>query len=117
MLSAPHGAICAALLPAAIAVNVQALRNRAAGNPALAKYEEMARILTGNGQAQAEDAAKWTTELCQKLAVSSLTELGLNREQIPGLVEKVRKASSMKANPLPLTDSEITEIAEHSLRI
>jgi alcohol dehydrogenase class IV len=117
MLSAPHGAICAALLPAAIAVNVQALRKRAAGNPALAKYEEMARILTGNGQAQAEDAAKWTTELCQKLAVSSLTELGLNREQIPGLVEKVRKASSMKANPLPLTDSEITEIAEHSLRI
>ncbi len=117
MLSAPHGAICAALLPAAIAVNIRALRERAAGNPALAKYEEIARILTSNALAQAEDAAKWTAELCQKLAVSSLSELGLNREQIPGLVEKAQRASSMKGNPLPLTDAEIAEIAERSLRI
>lgn len=117
MLSAPHGGICAALLPSAIAVNIQALRKRAAGNPALAKYEEAARILTGDGQAHAEDTVEWTAELCQKLAVSSLSELGLSRDQIPGLAEKAQRASSMKANPLPLTEAEIAEIAERSLRI
>jgi alcohol dehydrogenase class IV len=34
---------------------------------------------------------------------------------VPRLVEKARAASSMKANPLPLTDEELTEIARRSL--
>lgn len=115
MLTAPHGAICAALLPHAIAVNVQALRSRAPGNPALRKYDEVARILTGNTQARAEDAASWTGTLCRKLSVAPLGVLGLRREQIPTLVERAQKANSMKANPLPLAAEELAHIAERSL--
>jgi alcohol dehydrogenase class IV len=114
MLSAPHGAICAALLPYAVAVNIRALRERAAGHPALAKYEETARILTGTGAAQAEDLTGWIAELCTRLAVGSLRDLAFHRDQLPTLVEKAQKASSMRANPLALTDAEIAEIAERS---
>lgn len=115
MLSAPHGAICAALLPHAVAINIRALRERAPDHPALAKYQDTARILTGNRQARAEDAISWIVELCTRLAVHSLGDLGLHCEQIPVVVEKAQKASSMKANPLPLTDAEIADIAQRSL--
>ena len=114
MLSAPHGAICAALLPQAMAMNIRALRERAPDRPALAKYEEAARILTGNREARAEDATQWIVELCTRLAVGSLGDLGLHRDQIPVLVENAQKTSSMTANPLPLTEAEIAEIAERS---
>jgi hypothetical protein len=35
--------------------------------------------------------------------------------RIPELVTKARAASSMKGNPLPLTDAELVEIAAASL--
>lgn len=114
MLSASHGAICAALLPHAVAMNIRALRERAADHPALEKYEETARILTGNREAGPENVTNWIAELCTRLAVVPLGDLGLKQDQIPALVEKAQKASSMKANPIPLTDAEIAEIAERS---
>lgn len=114
MLSAPHGAICAALLPHAIALNIQALRNRAPGHDALRKYAEAAAILTCDVQAHPEDGALWVSLLCRKLAVASLGLLGLRGEQIPVLVEKAQSASSMKSNPLPLTVAELTELVERA---
>ncbi len=115
MIPAPHGAICAALLAQAMAVNIQALRARAAGHASLKKYREAAVLLTGDADADAEDAASWTGMLCGKLSVAPLGMLGLRREQIPALVEKAQRANRMKGNPLPLTPAELSEIVERSL--
>src|SRR5208283_1454120 len=67
MFPAPHGAICAAVLPHAMDVNVRALRQRAPGSGALRRYEEVARILTDNPHASAEDGVRWTAEICRRL--------------------------------------------------
>jgi alcohol dehydrogenase class IV len=115
MLNAPHGGLCAAVLPHAIAVNIRALRERAAGSESLQRYREAARTLTANGNAEAEDCVKYVAELCQQLSVPPLGTYGLKPEQIPELVEKAARASSMKSNPIQLTARELTEIAERAL--
>ncbi len=114
MFPAPHGATCAAVLPHAMEVNVRALRSRAPGNPALARYGEVARLLTGNPQAEAEEGVAWTRELCKRLEVAPLRTWGVGSADIPALVEKAAKASSMKGNPIVLTPEEMTEILERA---
>jgi alcohol dehydrogenase class IV len=115
MLHAPHGALCAAVLPYGMAQNIEALRTRAPGHPSLLKYREAAHILTGVADAEPEDAVVWVRGLCQDLEIPTLRTYGLDRSQIPELVAKAAHASSMKANPLPLASSELTEIIEQAL--
>ncbi|MDY7227352.1 iron-containing alcohol dehydrogenase [Hyalangium rubrum] len=115
MFQAPHGAVCAALLAATLEVNLRALQARAAAHPALPRFQEVAALLTGRPEARAEEAITWVQELCQALSVPGLRRYGLTEAEVPRLVEKARVASSMKANPLVLTDEELTEIALRSL--
>ena len=49
------------------------------------------------------------------LEVPGLSRYGMTAARIPELVTKARAASSMKGNPLPLTDAELVEIAAASL--
>ncbi len=115
MFQSPHGAVCAALLAASLEVNLRALRARAPEHPSLSRFQEAAALLTGRAEARAEDAIAWVKELCQALGVPGLRRYGLTEAEVPRLVEKARVASSMKANPLVLTDEELTEIAVRSL--
>lgn len=110
MIEAPHGAICASLLPHVMAVNVEALKARMPGSDALIKYEEMAKILTGDEGATAEDGVVWVSDLCGALELKSLGELGLTEGAVAEAVEKGRQASSMKGNPVVLTDGELEAI-------
>jgi alcohol dehydrogenase class IV len=115
MFQAPHGAVCAALLASTLEVNLRALRARAPDHPALARFQEVAALLTGRAEARAEEAITWVRELCQALRIPGLRRYGLTEAEVPRLVEKAKVASSMKANPLALTDEELTEIATRSL--
>src|SRR2546430_3381216 len=69
MFPAPHGAVCAALLPHAVEINVEALRARAPHSEALRRYETVGRLLTGQPHASAEDAVWWLTEICERLEI------------------------------------------------
>jgi alcohol dehydrogenase class IV len=120
MLGAPHGAICAALLPHVLAVNLRALRERAPSpgrDASLARFDELAALVTGApaGSVTADQGVTWIASLCQRLDTPGLGRLGLEPERIPELVAKARGASSMKGNPLPLTDAELTAIATLAL--
>lgn len=110
MYDAPHGAICAALLPHATAVNLRAMREREPNNPALNRYTEAARILTGNSAAQAEDLLPWLGELVAHLDIRPLSAYGIVASDFPTIVEKSANASSMKGNPITLTSKELIEI-------
>jgi alcohol dehydrogenase class IV len=110
--SAPHGAICAALLPQVMAMNLRALRQRDPNGPALARYEEAAWWLAGDMKAKADDGLKWVRALVLDLNVPRLGSFGVRREDFPDLVARAAKASSMKANPIVLTPAELTEILE-----
>jgi len=103
---APHGAVCAALLPHVMRVNLQAADARAPQSNVRARYEIIARILTQNPAAQAEDGIEWVTALCRDLAIPPLRHYGIEQRHFEMLSEKAAQASSMKANPLPLTHEE-----------
>ena len=109
LFAAPHGAICAAVLPHATAINVQALRARAPKSPALRRYDEVARLLTGHPNAVAEDAVDWMARICRQLEIPPLGNYGVSQADIPELVEKAARASSMKGNPIVLTPAELRE--------
>jgi alcohol dehydrogenase class IV len=107
---APHGAICAALLPHVMAANIHALRQRdMAGGDALRRYDEVARLLTGNTGATADDGVKWVRKLVADLQIPRLGEFGVREEHIADLIAKAANASSMKANPIALTPEELAE--------
>lgn len=107
---APHGAICAAILPYGIEINLRALRARAPQSGALGRYQEVARLLTGRANATAEDAITWTREICQELKISPLKAYGIKEQEVPELIAEAAKASSMKGNPLLLTPEELREV-------
>ncbi len=115
MFEAPHGAVCAAILPSGMRANIEALRDDHPQSPALERYRAIARILTGDPEAIPEDGAQWVQSLAHKLAIPSLAAYGIGTRDIPALVEKAARASSMKANPVVLTPARLTQVIENSL--
>jgi alcohol dehydrogenase class IV len=113
--SAPHGAICAALLSHVMAMNLRALRQRDPHGAALFRYEEAAAWLTGDPKAKADDGVKWVRALVFDLKVPPLGSFGIQREHLADLITKAAKSSSMKANPIVLTPEELNEILEQAL--
>jgi alcohol dehydrogenase class IV len=112
---APHGAVCATLLPHVMEANLRALRQRQPAAETLRRYEEVARLVTGNASATADAGVEWVRELVADLGIPSLGHYGLKREHIAALVEKASHASSMKANPIPLTPDELGGVLERAL--
>jgi alcohol dehydrogenase class IV len=115
MYPAPHGAVCAALLPYVFEVNVRALRARDPGGEALRRYDEIARIVTGTPAAKADGGMDWIAGLCERLQIPPLRAYGLHPESIAPLVEKAARASSMRANPIELNPEELSAILIYSI--
>jgi alcohol dehydrogenase class IV len=114
MFGGAHGAICARLLPHVMEVNVRALRARMENSPALQRYQEIARILTGNDSAEVDDGVVWVQDLCRALEIPSLASYGMTESDLPSMVEKSAAASSMRGNPIELTPDELREILERA---
>ena len=112
---APHGAVCAALLPHVMAANVRALRQRQPGSAVLRRYDEIGCLVTGAANATAEDGINWVRKLVIDLDIPPLSRYGLKAEHGAELVKKAGAASSMKANPIVLTPEELAEVLAHAM--
>ncbi len=110
MWKAPHGAVCAALLPAVMRANLAALAARAPSDPALGRYRELDGILSSGA-----DASLWAADLAKSVGIVGLASMGVTIGDIPLLVEKAKAASSMRGNPIVLTNEELTEIVSASM--
>lgn len=115
MFDAPHGAICAWLLPYVMEANIRALRERAPESLSLQRYDEIARILTGNSTAVAVDGVRWVHDLCQAMQVPALSQYGYTAQDADSLCEKAAVASSMQGNPIKLTNEELHQIVAAAL--
>lgn len=113
MVGAPHGALCAALLPFSLEVNLRALREREPASPVLARMSDIAVWLCGSEEPEA--AIEWLGALQGDLGIPGLAAWGLRHADLPDLVARAKVASSMRGNPIALTDEELFEIAERSL--
>lgn len=126
MFPAPHGAVCAALLPHVMAANLRALqrcgdtpagsqRSRGATSFTALRYDEVARIVTGNAAATAADGVAWVGQLVRELNIPKLSAYGIGFTHVPELVAKATNASSMKANPVTLAPEELSAILRAAL--
>jgi len=109
----PHGTGCAILLAAATRANLAALAARDPGSPALAGYAEAGRILAGD-RGLSDERARETLEATlagwtEALQIPRLADAGVAPRDLPGLVAESR-GSSMRTNPVVLSDAEIAGI-------
>jgi alcohol dehydrogenase len=106
----PHGVACGTLVAACTAINIDALRSRAPDSVALDKYAEAAAILCNRSfsrrkiarQALINLLVEWT----DRLNLPRLGDYGLAASGLDHVVAHAR-GSSMKTNPVLLTDAEI----------
>jgi alcohol dehydrogenase class IV len=115
----PHGTVCAGLLPHVMAANVQALRAQAADHPWLTRYATIGRTLTGHGNLADEDAIEAGTQFIRDLAcqleIPGLAQFGLGPDQIEAMVALARQASSMRYNPVVLSEPSLADILRRAL--
>lgn len=119
MFPIPHGAACGATLVAGTGANIAALETRAPGDPALDRYATAGRILAGlpgsTSDADARAVLLGTLEgWCRELAFPGLTSFGVTTADVERLVAASR-GSSMRTNPVELTDEEVAEVVRASL--
>ena len=100
MFDAPHGAVCAALLPQSFAINAKHAPKR---------FGEVAKMLG------TDDGATWLRELASDLKIPGLVSYGITDDDFPVIIEKAKCASSMKANPVDLSDDELADILQAAL--
>ncbi len=111
----PHGVACGTLVAAATDTNIASLRAREPAHPVLEKYAQVGRLLSKDARLAPADAqaslvsllAGWTREL----GLPSLAHYGMTHADIPRVVAHSR-GSSMKTNPVHLSDAELATILE-----
>ncbi|MBZ0106105.1 MAG: iron-containing alcohol dehydrogenase [Sulfuricella denitrificans] len=108
-----HGVACGTLLEAATRINIEVMETRDPANPALAKYARAGRMLGGKPQENDAGAraillhvlAEWT----ERMHLPRLGEFGVTEADVAHVVANCR-GSSMKTNPVELSDSEVGKI-------
>jgi alcohol dehydrogenase class IV len=119
MSSIPHGAACGATLVAGTAANISALEARAPDDPALDRYATAGRILAGLPGATSGPEARAALlvtldEWRRELAIPGLASFGVTAADVERLVAASR-GSSMRTNPVELTDEEVAGVIRASL--
>jgi alcohol dehydrogenase class IV len=112
MFDAPHGAVCAALMPAVMQVNSELLEAQGGNEAILGRFREIGRWVTGRETASIQDTASWFYEIGVKLKIQSLKSFGIQRSDFSSIIEKSKNSSSMKGNPVQLTDTELARILD-----
>ena len=111
---APHGLICARLLHDCLHINYQA-RERGDQATLEKRYGELASLLTGGESDTPEDGLEVIQYLQKDLEIPRLASCGLTKEHFPELIKKSRQSSSMKGNPIELTEAELEQILTNAL--
>jgi alcohol dehydrogenase class IV len=111
----PHGIACAALLAPVIDANVQALRSGPPGQPALERYAQAARLLTGDPAASVQDGLAWIRQTLTLLAVPGLGAFGIRSQHADEIAAKALISSSMQGNPVALSHGDLEAVLRRAL--
>jgi len=113
----PHGVVCGTLVAAATEANIRAMQEREPANPALARYAQVGRLLAGREMAGNEARAALVQKLSdwtRHLHLPPLGTFGIAVADFPRIVAHCR-GSSMKTNPIVLSDQEVTDFLARCL--
>jgi len=136
---APHGAICACLLPYVFEKNVAALQQKvdhivaaSAGGAAaredqegvlldamvkLGRFEEVAKLITGNRDASITEGIAWLHALLRDINIPPLAQLckGMTEADVDTIVTATMGSSSTKGNPIVLSHRELAQILKDAM--
>ncbi|MCX7983726.1 MAG: iron-containing alcohol dehydrogenase [Bacteroidetes bacterium] len=115
VLSAPHGVLCARLLPLVVEKNIELIANSKNLSLYLEKYNTLAQLLTANMEAYPSDCVQWLKNICEKMAIPRLQEYGLTVQKIPDIARQALRSSSMKGNPVEMNERILEEILLQAL--
>ncbi len=115
MYAAPHGVICGRLLPVVVEMNYRALSSRSPRHPALARYREIAALVTGKPDSSIYSAVDWLYWLRQALKIPALRDYGVQPGDLDQIIRQAQSASSMKGNPVELSNDELRLILEQAI--
>jgi alcohol dehydrogenase class IV len=110
MFKAPHGAICASLLPPVVKYNVLALKETKGQEDMIQRFRQAAVWLTGDPAAGVDDGVAWLAELTAALNIPGLHAIGIEKADFPRIIEKSKMSSSMQKNPIKLDESTLEAI-------
>ena len=109
----PHGVVCGTLVAAATEMNINAMFDREMNNPALDRYARVSEVLAQRRFKSRDEALQQLVQLLKQwtedLMLQGLSGYGLKHEGLDRVVAHSR-GSSMKTNPIVLTDEEIKAI-------
>jgi alcohol dehydrogenase class IV len=118
VIDVPHGAGCGAMLVAGVEANVRALEGRVPDSQTLDKLSRLGRLLagsTGNDAAARRALIDWLRGVVDRLSLPGLASYGLTDELIGQVAASARTSSSMRSNPIELTDEELADVLRTSL--
>lgn len=115
MFDVSHGLVCGRLLPYVVKANVNALLARDKDNPVIDRFIEIGKLVCGHRSRLAEDAATCIEKFVEDLNIPGLANFGINQEYFPEIIQKTQLSSSMKGNPIKLTDEELAGILNGAL--
>lgn len=108
-----HGVVCGTLVAAATQVNIEVMQVRDPENPALARYAQAGRILAHDAQMTDQRALAALVDVLddwtERMALPRLRELGIGEADFDRIIANCR-GSSMKTNPVALSDDEVREV-------
>jgi alcohol dehydrogenase class IV len=114
----PHGVVCGTLVAAATEVNINSMLAREPYNIALDKYARLGEVLCQRRHASREAAWQALVDLLKewtdKMQLARLSEYGLQNDSLDHVVKHSR-GSSMKTNPIVLSDEEIKQVLQMRL--
>lgn len=109
----PHGVVCGTLVADATRINIDGMLKREPDNPALQKYAHAAEVLTAKQYDSMESAQQALIDCLyewkQLFELPGLARYGVQADDLDYIVANSR-GSSMKTNPIVLTDTEITAV-------
>jgi alcohol dehydrogenase class IV len=109
----PHGAVCGTLVATATETNIRTMCARDADNPALERYARISEVLCQKRHRSKQEAWEKLIELLHRwtedLQLQKLSDYGLQPSGIEQVVANAR-GSSMKTNPIMLSDDELAAI-------
>jgi len=112
MFNAPHGVVCASLLPHVMKYNAVELSKLEGKQDIQSKYKDIAEWVTGDQDADIEDGIAWIKNLAFQLEIPGLKEIGISKYDFDRIIEKSKVSSSMQKNPITLKDSTLADILE-----
>lgn len=116
MTGSPHGAVCAALLPAVLRMNldIACQGKQPLCRQTMARINETALMLSRDVNSKTQDLITLIENMSTQQNVAGLEKLGVKRAEFPVIIEKSSRASSMKGNPFLLTAEQLFQILDES---